>query len=49
MNENAEKSLPHQIGLMAVIEELDLRVPLPSVRSKASTGARKTLIEKPHF
>ncbi len=45
MNENAEKSLPHQIGLMAVIEELNLRVPLPAVRSKASAGARKTLIE----
>jgi len=45
MNENAEKSLPHQIGLMAVIEELTLQAPLPAVRSKASTGARKTQIE----
>src|SRR5688572_6917679 len=45
MNENVEKSLPFTIGLMAVIEELDLRVPLPAVRSKASAGARKTLIE----
>jgi Fic family protein len=45
MNENAEKSLPYPIGLMAVIEELNLRGPLPSVRSKALAGARKTLIE----
>ncbi|MDQ6786662.1 MAG: Fic family protein [Acidobacteriota bacterium] len=45
MNENSEKSLPYPIGLMAVIEELNLRVPLPSVRSKASAGVRKTLIE----
>ena len=45
MSENAEKSLPYPIGLVAVIEELNLRVPLPSVRSKASAGARKTLIE----
>ena len=45
MSENAEKSLPYLIGLMAIIEELNLQVPLPSVRSKISTGARKTLIE----
>ncbi len=45
MSKNAEKSLPYPIGLMAVIEELNLRVPLPAVQSKASAGARKTLIE----
>jgi Fic family protein len=45
MSQKAEKSLPYPIGLMAVIEELNLQVPLPSVRSKISLGTRKTRIE----
>lgn len=40
-----EKSLPYPIGLMAVIKELNLQVPLPTVRSKVSATARKTKIE----
>ena len=45
MNEKAEKVFPYPVGLMSVIEELNLKVPLPFIRSKVSTKARKTLIE----
>lgn len=45
MNRETEKSYPYSVGLSAVIEELELQIPLPSVRSKISSGARKTRIE----
>jgi Fic family protein len=45
MSEKKEKSSPYPIGLMAVIQELNLQIPLPPVRSKVSAGARKTVIE----
>ncbi len=45
MNEKNENSLPYPIGLIAVIQELDLQVPLPPVRSKVLAGVRKTVIE----
>ncbi len=34
-----------KVGLGAVIEELQLRVPLPAVRSTVASGARKTRID----
>lgn len=37
-----EIKLPASVGLMAVIKELDLKVPLPAVRSTVISGARKT-------
>ncbi len=37
--------LLRKIGLAAVIEELQLRVSLPAVRSTVAAGARKTRIE----
>ncbi|MEP6923773.1 MAG: Fic family protein [Pyrinomonadaceae bacterium] len=39
------KSLPRPIGLAAVIEELQLQIPLPAVRSTVVAGARKTRVE----
>lgn len=33
---------PHPVGLMALIEVLDLRVPLPAVRSFVTRGTRRT-------
>ncbi len=41
----ASKTLPQTIGLVAVIEELKLRTPLPAVRSSVVAGARRTRIE----
>lgn len=40
--ETEEIKLPASAGLMAVIRELDLKVPFPSVRSTVVSGARKT-------
>jgi hypothetical protein len=37
--------LPRSIGLVAVIEELKLKTPLPAVRSSVVAGARRTRIE----
>lgn len=37
--------MPKYIGLMAVIERLELQIPLPSVRSSIIAGARQTRIE----
>ncbi len=46
MNETISKNLlPRKIGLVAVIEELQLRVPLPAMHSAVAAGARKTRIE----
>lgn len=39
------KSVTRKVGLAAVIEELQLRVPLPVVRSTVASGARKTRID----
>lgn len=41
----SENSLPRKIGLMAVIEELQLQIPIPAVRSTVAAGARKTRID----
>ncbi len=41
----ASKALPRPIGLIAVIEELKLTTPLPTVHSSVVAGARKTRIE----
>ncbi len=41
----ASKALPRPIGLVAVIEELKLRTPVPAVRSSVVAGARRTRIE----
>ena len=46
MKQTDEILLPCPVGLMAVIGELNLKVPLPAVRSKISAGARKTKIEE---
>ena len=35
---------PRRVGLIALIEALDLRVPLPAVRSFVTRGARRTNI-----
>lgn len=40
------KTLPHSVGLAAVIEDLGLRVPLPAVRSSVAAAARKTRVEQ---
>ena len=46
MNKMIErKLLTRKIGLTAVIEELNLQIPLPAVRSTVASGARKTRIE----
>ncbi len=45
MSRTTEKSFPHPIGLMAIIEKLKLQVPFPAVRSKISSGTRKTHFE----
>lgn len=45
MSPTTEKILSYSIGLMAVIERLNLQTPLPATRSKISSGARKTRIE----
>lgn len=45
MNETNEKSLPYAVGLTAIIEELNLKIPLPAVRSKIKSGGRKTVID----
>jgi hypothetical protein len=46
MAENeASKVQPRPIGLVAVVEELKLQVPLPAVRSFVVAGARKTRVE----
>lgn len=37
--------IPRLVGLSAIVEELDLRIPHPAVRSSVSTGARKTRAE----
>ncbi len=42
---NNTNLLPRKIGLAAVIEELQLRVPVPAMRSTVVAGARKTRIE----
>ncbi|MBK6588067.1 MAG: hypothetical protein IPG22_07215 [Acidobacteria bacterium] len=39
------KALPRHIGLVAVIEELKLRTPVPAVHSSVVAGARRTRIE----
>lgn len=39
------KSLPRPIGLVGVIEELNLRTPLPAVRSSVIAGARRTHVD----
>ena len=41
----ASKVLPRPIGLVAVIEELKLRTPVPAVRSSVVAGARRTRFE----
>lgn len=41
----ASRKLPRPIGLVAVIEELKLRTPVPAVRSSVVAGARRTRIE----
>ncbi|MCY7377222.1 MAG: Fic family protein [Pyrinomonadaceae bacterium] len=40
--ENQEPQLPASVGLMGLIKALNLKVPLPAVRSTISSGARKT-------
>jgi len=40
-----EKPFPYPIGLTAVIQELELPVPQPAIRSAITAGARKTRIE----
>jgi hypothetical protein len=46
MAENeTSKMLQRPIGLVAVVEELKLQVPLPAVRSFVVAGARKTRVE----
>jgi len=42
VEDSKEIKLPAAVGLMAVIKELDLKVPLPAVRSTVISGARKT-------
>lgn len=39
------KALPRPIGLVGVIEELDLKTPLPAVRSSVIAGARRTHVD----
>lgn len=39
------KSLPRPIGLVGVIEELNLQTPLPAVRSSVIAGARRTHVD----
>ncbi len=38
--------LPRSIGLVAVIEELELQVPIPAVRSSVGSGTRRTRVEQ---
>lgn len=45
MSQETKKPFSYQIGLTAVIEELNLQTPLPAVRSKISSGTRKTHVE----
>ncbi len=40
------RSLPRSIGLVAVIEELELHVPIPDVRSSVGSGIRRTRVEQ---
>jgi Fic family protein len=39
------EKFPMKTGLLFIIEDLDLNVPLPAVRSKIVSGARRTVIE----
>jgi hypothetical protein len=41
---SSSDSYPRSVGLMALIQALDLRVPLPAVRSFVTRGARRTKI-----
>src|SRR5262245_44460127 len=46
MSENGIlKSLPRPIGLVGVIEELNLQTPLPAVRSSVIARARRTHVD----
>jgi len=40
------KPLPRSIGLAAVIENLELQVPMPSVRSSVGSGPRRSRVEQ---
>lgn len=40
------KQLPRSIGLVAVMEELELQLPKPAVRSSVGSGPRRTRVEQ---
>lgn len=42
IEEKKDFGLPASVGLMGLIKDLDLKVPLPAVRSTIASGARRT-------
>lgn len=46
LRDDEPKKFPHPVGLFAVIEDLDIQVPMPMVRSTVGSGQRKTRVEQ---